>query len=148
VVVRDVEPPRLPIGVGVNELVRQVLLSGVFSQLDADPSDYSWIAGAWLRLHTEEFPEEDPVRLDPKECFAKMHKDRGMENTVRVQIEVLNSIVPEEALEEITSLERKSALHETRKHRDFVFGFLHRIRISGGGPPHINLLLPDKSAVQ
>jgi hypothetical protein len=103
VVVRDVEPPRLPIGVGLNELVRQVLLSGVFSHLDADPSDYSWIAGARLRFHPEKFPEEDPVRLDPKECFTKMDEDRGMENVVRVQIEVLNSVVPEEAIEEITS---------------------------------------------
>jgi heme A synthase len=90
-VVRDVEPPRLPIGVGVNELVRQVLLGGVFSHVDADPSDYSWIVGARLRLHPEELPEEDPVRLDPKECFTKMNEDRGMENDVRVQIEVLNS---------------------------------------------------------
>jgi hypothetical protein len=39
------------------------------------------------------------VRLDPKECFTKMGEDRGMENVVRVQIEVLNFVVPEEALE-------------------------------------------------
>jgi hypothetical protein len=71
VVVRDVEPPRLPIGVGVNELVRQVLLCGIFPHLDAGPSDYAWIAGAWLRLNPEELLEEDPVRLDPKECFTK-----------------------------------------------------------------------------
>jgi hypothetical protein len=56
VVVRDVEPPRFSICVGVDELVREVLLSGVFSHLDARPSDYSRIAGAWLRLHPEEFP--------------------------------------------------------------------------------------------
>jgi hypothetical protein len=147
-VVRDVEPPRLPIGVGVNELVCQVLLSGVLSQLDVGPSDYFWIVGARLRLHPKKLPEEDPVRLDPKESFTKMHEDHDMENTVRVQVEVLNSIVPEEALEEITSRERESALHEPRKHRNLVFGFLHRIWISGSGPPHVNLLLPDKSAVQ
>jgi hypothetical protein len=82
--VRDVEPPRLPISVGINELVRQVLLGGVFPHLDAVPSDYSWIAGARLQLHAEEFPEEDPVRLDPKECFTKMDEDRGMEYAVRV----------------------------------------------------------------
>jgi hypothetical protein len=67
---------------------------------------------------------------------------------VRVQIEVLNSVVPEEALEEITSRKRKSALHETREHGDLVFSLLHWVWISGGGPPHINLLLPDKSAVE
>jgi hypothetical protein len=88
-VVRDVEPPCLPIGVGINELVRQVLLSGVFPHLDAGSSDYSRIAGARLRLDTEELPEEDPVRLDPKKCFAKMDEDRGMEDPIRVQIKVL-----------------------------------------------------------
>jgi hypothetical protein len=84
VVVRDVEPPRLPISVGINELVRQVLLGGVFSHLDASSSDCSRIAGARLRLHPEEFSEEDLVRLDPKKCFTKMDEDRGMENAVRV----------------------------------------------------------------
>jgi hypothetical protein len=34
------------------------------------------------------------VRLDPKECFTKMNEDRDMENAVRIQIEVLNSVVP------------------------------------------------------
>jgi hypothetical protein len=47
------------------------------------------------------------VRLDSKECFTKMDEDCGMENAVRVQIEVLNSVVPEEALEEITSRKRE-----------------------------------------
>jgi hypothetical protein len=70
-VVRDVEPPRLPIGIGDNELVRQVLLRGVFSQLDAGSYHYSWIGGAWLRLHPEKLPEEDPVRLDSKESLTK-----------------------------------------------------------------------------
>jgi hypothetical protein len=44
-----------------------------------------------------------------------MHEDRGMENAVRIQIKVLNSVVPEEALEKITSRKRESALHEPRK---------------------------------
>jgi hypothetical protein len=86
VVVRDVEPPRLPNSVGVNKLVRQVLLRGVFSQLDVVSSDYSWNGGAWLRLHPEKLAEEDPVRLDPKESLTKVHEDCGMENTVGVQI--------------------------------------------------------------
>jgi hypothetical protein len=41
------------------------------------------------------------VRLDPKEGLAEVHEDRGMEDTVGVQIQVLDSIVPEETLEEI-----------------------------------------------
>jgi hypothetical protein len=52
-----------------------------------------------------------------------MDEDRGMENAVRVQIEVLNSVVPEEALEEITSWKREPTLHEMRKHQDFVLAF-------------------------
>jgi hypothetical protein len=71
-----------------------------------------------------------------------------MENAVRVDIEVLNSIVPEEAFEEIAGRKRESALREAREHPDLVFIFLHWVRISGGGSPHINLLLPDKSAVE
>jgi hypothetical protein len=100
-VVRDVEPPRLPVSVRVNKLVRQVLLHCVFSQLDAGSSDYSWVGGAWLRLDPEKLPEKDLVRLDPKEGLAEVHEDRGMEDTVGVQIQVLDSIVPEETLEEI-----------------------------------------------
>jgi hypothetical protein len=57
VVVGDVEPFRLPILVGVNQLVRQVLLGGIFVHLDPDPSDYFWVVGAWLGLHAEELSE-------------------------------------------------------------------------------------------
>jgi hypothetical protein len=35
--------------------------------------------------------------LDPQECFTEMDEDCGMENTVGVEVEVLNSVVPEEA---------------------------------------------------
>jgi hypothetical protein len=70
-----------------------------------------------------------------------MDEDRGMENAVRVEIEVLNSIVPEEAFEEIACRKRESALREAREHRDLVFSFLRWVRISGGGSPQINPLL-------
>jgi hypothetical protein len=43
-----------------------------------------------------------------------MDEDCGMENAVRVEIEVLNSIVPEEAFEEIAGRKRESALREAR----------------------------------
>jgi hypothetical protein len=77
-----------------------------------------------------------------------MDEDCGMENAVRVEIEVLNSVVPEEAFEEVTGRKRESALREAREHRDLVFSFLHWVPISDGGLPHIHLLLPDKSAVR
>jgi hypothetical protein len=64
VVVRDVEPLRLPILVGVDQFVRQVLLGGVFSHLDAVSSNYSRVVGARLGLHSEELPEKYPVGLD------------------------------------------------------------------------------------
>jgi hypothetical protein len=51
------------------------LVSCVFSHLDASSIDYSWVVGAQLRLQAEEFPEQDPVGLDPQEGFAKMDKD-------------------------------------------------------------------------
>jgi hypothetical protein len=70
-----------------------------------------------------------------------MDEDCGMENTVRVEIEVLNSVVPKEAFEEVAGRKRESALRETREHRDLVLSFLHWVRISGGGSPHIHLLL-------
>jgi hypothetical protein len=64
-VVGDVEPLRLPILVGVDQLVRQVLLRDVLAHLDAGPSDYSGVVSARLGLHAEELPEKYPVGLDP-----------------------------------------------------------------------------------
>jgi hypothetical protein len=39
-----------------------------------------------------------------------MDEDCGMENAIRVEIEVLNSVVPEEAFEEVAGRKRESAL--------------------------------------
>jgi hypothetical protein len=52
------------------------------------------MAGAGLRLHPEELPEQDPMGLDPQEGFAKMNKNGGVEDTVGVEVEVLNALVP------------------------------------------------------
>jgi hypothetical protein len=41
--------------VGVDQLVRQVLLGSVLAHLDAGPSDY--VIGAQQGLHAEEHPE-------------------------------------------------------------------------------------------
>jgi hypothetical protein len=75
VVVGHIEPLRLLILIGINELVREVLLRGVCPHLDPCSFDYSGIAGAGLRLHPEEFPEQDPMGLDPQEGFAEMYED-------------------------------------------------------------------------
>jgi hypothetical protein len=52
-----------------------------------------------------------------------MDENCGMENAVRVEIEVLNFVVPEEAFEEVAGRKRKTALREAREHRDLVFSF-------------------------
>jgi hypothetical protein len=70
-VVRDVEPLGLPVLVGVDELVREVLLGGVLPHLDSRSSDYPRVAGAWLRLHPEKLPEQDPMGLDPRKASQK-----------------------------------------------------------------------------
>jgi hypothetical protein len=44
--------------------------------------------------------------LDPQERFTEVNEDCGMENTVRVEVEVLNAVVPQKALEEVALWER------------------------------------------
>jgi hypothetical protein len=80
--------------------------------------------------------------LDPQKGFAKMYKDGSVEDTVGVEVEVLDVVVPHEPLEEVARRERQSALRESREHRDLVRILLHGVRIPGGGPPHVHLLLP------
>jgi hypothetical protein len=75
VVVGDVKPLRLPILVGVDELVREVLLRGVLPLLDPGSPHYSGIVGARLGLESEEFSEKDLVGLDPQEGLAEMYED-------------------------------------------------------------------------
>jgi hypothetical protein len=73
--------------------------------LNASPSDYSWVVGAWLRLHTEKLLEQDPVGLDSHECFTEVHKDRDVKNTIGVQVLVLDTVLLEKTLEEIRGRE-------------------------------------------
>jgi hypothetical protein len=63
--------------------------------LNACPSDYSWVIGAWLQLHAEELPEEYPVGFDSHKGFAKMDKDGNMKYFVGIDIQVLDAVVPE-----------------------------------------------------
>jgi hypothetical protein len=68
--------------------------------------------------------------LDPQEGFTKMNKDGGVEDTVGVEVEVLDAIVPQEPLEEVARRERQSALCELREHRD-----LFQVFSTGYGSP-------------
>jgi hypothetical protein len=98
VVVRDVEPFGFPILVGIYQLLGEVLLGGILPHLDPCSSDYSRVAGAGMRLHPEELPEQDPMGLDPQKGFAEMYEDGGMEDTVGAEVEVLDAIVPSSPL--------------------------------------------------
>jgi hypothetical protein len=75
--------------------VGEILLGGVLSHLDPRSSNYSGITGTGLRLHPEELPEQDPMGLDPQEGFTKMNKDGGVEDTVGVEVEVLDAVAPQ-----------------------------------------------------
>jgi hypothetical protein len=106
VVVSDVEPLGLLVLVRVDELICQVLVGRIFFHLDASSSDYSWVVGAWLRLHSEELSEQDPVGLDPHKCLAEMYEDGDMKNTIGVQVQVLDTVVLKQPLEEIAGRKR------------------------------------------
>jgi hypothetical protein len=106
VVVRDIEPLGLPVLVGVYELVREVLLGGILPHLDPCPSDYPRVAGARLRLHPEELPEQVPMGLDPQKSFTEMYEDSSVEDTVGVEVVVLDALVPHEPLEEVARWKR------------------------------------------
>jgi hypothetical protein len=56
-VVADVETFGFPVLVPLYQLVRQVLVSSVFSHLDAGTSDYSRIVSAGLQLQPKELAE-------------------------------------------------------------------------------------------
>jgi hypothetical protein len=46
------------------------------------------------------FPEQDPVGLDTHERLAEVNEDGDVEDTIRVEVEVLNVVVPEHFLED------------------------------------------------
>jgi hypothetical protein len=77
-----------------------------------------------------------------------MDEDCGMENTVGVEVEVLDAVVPQKAFEEIAGRQRESALREAREHWNLILALLHGVRVPGGGPPTVHLLLTDESAVE
>jgi hypothetical protein len=77
-----VEPLLLPVLVGVDALVRQVLGGGVFTHLDSSTADKPGVIYARLGLQLEELPKEYLVWLDSYESFAKMDKHEGVEDTI------------------------------------------------------------------
>jgi hypothetical protein len=53
----------------------------------------------------EELPEQDPVGFDPHEGFAEVDRDGDVKNAIRVQVQVLDTVVLEETLEEVARRE-------------------------------------------
>jgi hypothetical protein len=56
------------------------------------------VVGAQLWLHTKKLPKQDSVGFDSHEGFAEVDKDRDVNNAIRVQVQVLDTIVLEETL--------------------------------------------------
>jgi hypothetical protein len=49
-----------------------------------------------------------------------LYEDSGIEDTVGVEVEVLDAVVPHKPLKEIARRKRKSALREPREHWDLI----------------------------
>jgi hypothetical protein len=64
-----------------------------------------------------------PVGLDPQEGFAEVNEDGSVEDTVGVEVEVLDAVVLQKPLEEITCRERQPSLRESCEHGDLVWFF-------------------------
>jgi hypothetical protein len=77
--------------------------------------------------------------LDTHTRLTKMNEDGDLENTVGIQIEELDVVVPEHALEEVTGGQRQSMLYESDEHADLVRILLHWILL--------HFLLPKESTV-
>jgi hypothetical protein len=66
----DVEPMILPPGNVGGEFVRQVLVAGLLSELDASAPYNRWIFGGGLWFYSEEKAEKIPMGFDFKEGFT------------------------------------------------------------------------------
>jgi hypothetical protein len=66
------------------------------------PPDYSRVIRTWLWLYSKKLLEKDPVGLDSHKCFTKMHENRNVEDAIRIQIQVLDDVLPEKTFEEFT----------------------------------------------
>jgi hypothetical protein len=87
------------------------------------------------------------VGLDPHGGIAEVDEYGDMKDLVRVQVQVLDTIVLEDTLEEVARRKSQPALHEPREHWDLIRILLHWVWISSGGVPHVHLLLPEETVV-
>jgi hypothetical protein len=73
-----------------------------------------------MGLQPEKLPKEDPARINPHKRFKEVDKDKDAEDSIRIEIDVLDVVVPQHPLEKIACGECESVLHEPREHRDLV----------------------------
>jgi hypothetical protein len=57
--------------------------------------------GHWYWLHSEKFPEQNPLGFDSHKCFAEVHENRNVEDAIGIKVQVLDAIVPEKTFEEV-----------------------------------------------
>jgi hypothetical protein len=114
--------------------------------MPAPPTTLGLLALGW-GFTRKNFRNSTEWGFDPQKCFAEVYKDRYVEDAIRVQVKVLNTVAVEKTFEEVARWESQPALHETREHWDLIGVLLHRARISRGGAPHVDLLLPEEIAL-
>jgi hypothetical protein len=85
--------------------------------------------------------------FDLNKCLTEVYEGGDVEDTVGVEVMVLDVVAYEHPLEEVAGWQCKSTLHEQREHRNHIRGFLHRVRIASGGAPHIHFLLMMEASV-
>jgi hypothetical protein len=91
----------------------------VLVALDADTADDLTFGNAGLIFQEEVILEEWEVWVYGEIGLAQMNKHYSLKNRVRVQMNQLNLIVVEEAVEKFTGGKTKSTLEKGGQHHDF-----------------------------
>jgi hypothetical protein len=76
-----------------------------------------------MKLHPEEFAEQDLVGLESHKCLAEMNEDGDVEYTIGFEVDVLDPIVLEHSFQEVGRQKGEPTLHESREH-GILSGFL------------------------
>ena len=97
----NIEPHLLPVDDLITQLIRDVLGLLPLTKLQPGSPNYIYPRFVGMGFQMEEIPKQIEVRLNPQESFAKMNKNRDVENGVRGQMMHLNPPIEKEATEEI-----------------------------------------------
>jgi hypothetical protein len=84
------EPHLLPVDDLVTQLVRDVLSLLPLKKLQPSSPDYIYLRFVGMGFQMEEILKQIEVELNPQESFAKIEKNRYVENGVRGQVMHLN----------------------------------------------------------